>query len=85
MSDLTWLVGSQEVPPTPGQPVKEPMFIPVALGLLGSDGKDISFSSIYHDGKLEGISSTDQPGHTVVLRVTKVSEKLLFDHVSWNS
>lgn len=61
------------------------MFIPVALGLLGSDGKDMPLSSIYHDGKLESISNTDQLGHTVVLRVTKVSEKPLFDHVSWNS
>lgn len=72
---------SQEVPPTPGQSVKDPMFIPVALGLLGSDGKDIPFSSIYHDGKLEDISSTDQPGHTVVLRVTKKEEEFVFNDI----
>jgi hypothetical protein len=31
----------QETPPTPGQPVKEPLHIPVALGLIGPDGKDL--------------------------------------------
>ena len=29
---------SQTTPPTPGQPVKEPLVIPVAFGLLGPDG-----------------------------------------------
>ncbi len=31
---------SQTVPPTPGQPVKEPMTIPLAIGFLGRDGKE---------------------------------------------
>ena len=31
---------TQVVPPTPGQPVKEPMTIPLAIGLMGSDGRD---------------------------------------------
>jgi aminopeptidase N len=31
---------SQTVPPTPGQPVKEPMTIPIAIGLLGPDGRE---------------------------------------------
>ncbi|KAL0297621.1 UNVERIFIED_CONTAM: Puromycin-sensitive aminopeptidase [Sesamum radiatum] len=48
---------SQEVPPSPGQPVKEPMFIPVALGLVGSNGKDMPLSSVYHDGKLESLQT----------------------------
>lgn len=67
---------SQEVPPTPGQPVKEPMFIPVALGLLDSTGKDLPLSSVYHDGRLESIASNDKPVYSTVLRVTKVREKL---------
>src|SRR6202007_3427277 len=29
---------AQTVPPTPGQPVKEPVTIPLALGLVGPDG-----------------------------------------------
>jgi aminopeptidase N len=34
----------QTVPPTPGQPVKEPMVVPVALGLVGSDGPDLELT-----------------------------------------
>jgi aminopeptidase N len=32
---------TQTVPPTPGQPSKEPMVIPLALGLLGRNGRDL--------------------------------------------
>ncbi|GAA4258362.1 aminopeptidase N [Azospirillum formosense] len=31
----------QTVPPTPGQPVKEPMHIPLVMGLLGPNGADL--------------------------------------------
>jgi aminopeptidase N len=31
---------TQILPPTPGQPVKEPMAMPFAIGFLGPDGKD---------------------------------------------
>ncbi|KAK4488308.1 hypothetical protein RD792_004064 [Penstemon davidsonii] len=72
---------SQEVPATPGQPVKEPMFIPVALGLLGSTGNDIPINSAYHDGKLEIITSNGQPGHTMILRVTKKEEEFVFNDI----
>ncbi len=33
---------AQTCPPTPGQPAKEPFVIPVALGLLDQDGRDIA-------------------------------------------
>ncbi|KAL7122986.1 hypothetical protein ACP275_01G078200 [Erythranthe tilingii] len=72
---------SQEVPSTPGQPVKEPMFIPVALGLVGSTGKDIPLTSVDHDGKLETLSSNGQTVHTTVLRVTKKEEEFVFNDV----
>ena len=32
---------AQTVPPTPGQPSKAPMVIPLALGLVGKDGGDL--------------------------------------------
>ncbi len=32
---------SQSIPPTPDQPAKLPMVIPLAIGLLGTDGKDL--------------------------------------------
>jgi aminopeptidase N len=35
------LEAKQSMPPTPGQPVKEPMVIPLGLGLVGKDGRDL--------------------------------------------
>jgi aminopeptidase N len=32
---------SQETPPTPGQPVKKPLLMPIRLGLIGEDGAEI--------------------------------------------
>ncbi len=32
---------AQATPPTPGQPVKEPVVIPLAFGLVGADGRDL--------------------------------------------
>ena len=32
---------SQRCPPSPGQPEKKPFHIPIAIGLLGKDGKDL--------------------------------------------
>ncbi|XP_076945452.1 puromycin-sensitive aminopeptidase-like [Bidens hawaiensis] len=72
---------SQTVPPTPGQPIKEPMFIPVATGLLDSNGKDMPLASIYHDGKLEPVTFDGQPVYTTVLRVTKGEEEFVFTNV----
>ncbi|CAI9291171.1 unnamed protein product [Lactuca saligna] len=69
---------SQTVPPTPGQHLKEPMFIPVAMGLLDSSGKDMPLSSFYQDGKLVSITSGAQHVYTTVLRVTKGEEEFVF-------
>ncbi|KAJ0970270.1 hypothetical protein J5N97_023147 [Dioscorea zingiberensis] len=69
---------SQEVPPTPGQPVKEPMFIPVAVGLLDSRGKDMPLTSVYSDGLLQKIN---QPSSTIVLQVKKKEEEFTFSDI----
>ncbi|MDA8449082.1 aminopeptidase N [Acidovorax sp. NCPPB 3859] len=50
----------QSIAPTPGQPVKEPMVIPVALGLLGADGSALPL-------QLEGESEAGGTDRTVVL------------------
>ncbi|CAH9089838.1 unnamed protein product [Cuscuta epithymum] len=71
---------SQDVPPTPGQTLKEPMFIPIALGLLDSSGKDIPLSSVYSSGRLESISS-GKPVYTTVLRLTKKEEEFVFNDI----
>ena len=52
---------AQTVPPTPGQTVKEPLVIPLALGLLGRDGRDLPLNAekpIEH-GVLTLTNSTD--------------------------
>ncbi|KAK7318214.1 hypothetical protein RJT34_02913 [Clitoria ternatea] len=71
----------QEIPPTPGQSVKEPTFIPVAVGLLDSTGKDIPLSTVYQNGTLQPVSSNDQSVSTTVLRVTKKEEEFVFTDV----
>jgi aminopeptidase N len=43
---------AQVVPPTPGQPHKDPMVIPLAVGLLGRDGKDMPLT--LSDGRTPG-------------------------------
>jgi aminopeptidase N len=55
---------AQAVPPTPGQPVKEPMVIPLAIGLVGPDGRDMSLS--LEDGRpvVRGVLTLTQPAHT---------------------
>ncbi|XP_034215094.1 puromycin-sensitive aminopeptidase isoform X3 [Prunus dulcis] len=73
---------SQEVPPTPGQPIKEPMFIPVAVGLLDSTGKEVPLSSVHHDGTLQSVANNGQPVYTTVLRVTEKVEEFVFSDVS---
>ena len=70
------------MPPTPGQPLKEPMFIPVAVGLLDSSGKDMPLSALYHDGKLESVASNNQPVYNTVLKITKVSSESLWSPFS---
>ncbi|ONM03882.1 Peptidase M1 family protein [Zea mays] len=72
---------SQEVPPTPGQPVKEPMFIPVAVGLVDSTGKDMPLTSVYSDGSLQTVSTDGQPVFTTVLQFKKKEEEFMFKNI----
>ena len=41
----------QETPPTPGQPQKKPRVIPIAIGLLDSDGREIEATQILEMNK----------------------------------
>jgi aminopeptidase N len=40
---------AQEVPPTPGQPVKQPMPIPLRVALFGEDGRKLEERLVLHD------------------------------------
>ncbi len=55
---------SQSLAPTPGQPVKEPMVIPLKLGLVGADGADLALQV---GGKPAGdVITLTGPSQTVV-------------------
>ena len=64
----------QTCPPTPGQPEKKPMHIPVALGLLGKDGKDLAL-------KPDGGKVGRWEGETIVLEIRKPEEHFVFTDI----
>jgi len=61
---------AQNVPPTPGQPDKKPMAIPLALGLVGADGEDLP---LMLDGK---------PFPRGVIELTQPSQSFAFTNVT---
>jgi len=64
------LTFKQTCPPTPGQPVKKPLHIPVALGLLGKDGKEIVLNRL--------ISSSGECAGTSILELNEAEETFVF-------
>ncbi len=63
---------AQTVPPTPGQPHKEPMVIPLAVGLVGKDGADMPLA--LKDGSIErGVLELSRSSQTFVF--TGVAER----------
>ena len=60
----------QSTPPTPGQPDKAALHIPVALGLLGPDGRELPL-------RLEG-EAGPSPGGTRVLELRQAEERFRF-------
>jgi aminopeptidase N len=57
---------TQTVPPTPGQPDKQAMVIPLALGLVGAGGRDLSLKP--SDGRVldHGVITLTRPADSVV-------------------
>jgi aminopeptidase N len=70
------LTVKQTVPPTPGQPGKKPMHIPLAVGLLGPDGAELPLA-------LQGsnVPEASRP-KTLVLNVTAPEQTFTFVDVS---
>jgi aminopeptidase N len=63
---------AQSVPPTPGQAAKEPMVIPLVVGLVGRDGRDLPLQTA--EGAVErGVLKLTGPSHSFVF--TGVSER----------
>ncbi len=65
------LVVEQSCPPTPGQPEKEPMHIPLALGLLDSQGRDMPVV-------LEGEAAGDGHAGTRILDIRAPRQEFRF-------
>ena len=60
---------TQTVPPTPGQPKKEPMVIPLALGFVGNDGVDLP------------LVANGEPLNRGVVELTQPKQSFLFTEV----
>ncbi|MGE3144643.1 MAG: aminopeptidase N, partial [Pseudorhodoplanes sp.] len=57
---------TQSQPPTPGQPVKEPMLIPLAVGLVGRAGDDLKLRRADGVGTDRGIVELTRPAERIV-------------------
>lgn len=63
------LTATQRTPPTPGQPEKQPVMIPLRVGLLGPDGRDLPL-------RLQG--GGEDLGTETVLRCDKETNTFVF-------
>jgi aminopeptidase N len=71
------------VPPTPGQPKKEPMLLRLAVGLLDSQGRDMRLTSVKDGASLHNLTSADGDfTTTAVLHVDKVCCRLRVNSLS---
>ena len=68
----------QSCAPTPGQPVKLPFVIPLALGLVDASGKDMP---LHLEGDGKALAHLDASGTTAVLRVTEAEHRFVFKDV----
>ena len=72
------LTVKQTCAPTPGQPDKKPFHIPVALGLLGKDGKEIMLNQLIPPSSRAGAGSC---ANTTVLELTNAEETFVFTDI----
>ena len=56
---------AQSTPATPGQPTKEPVVIPIRLGLVGATGGDMPLETVEGRTLADGLVVLDGPGMTV--------------------
>jgi len=61
----------QSCPPSPRQPLKEPFFIPLTVGLLDSKGRELPLQ----------LDADDQPESGKVLRVTETEQSFTFINI----
>ncbi|HVY20502.1 MAG TPA: aminopeptidase N [Bauldia sp.] len=59
---------SQTCPPTPGQPLKKPMVVPVRFGLVGQNGEDLTFEGATGAKVVDNVIHLTEAKQTVVFR-----------------
>ncbi|WP_294540646.1 aminopeptidase N [uncultured Rhodoblastus sp.] len=64
---------SQETPPTPGQPEKKPLTIPIRLGLIGADGAEIP---LVHDHP-----ASPREAKAGIFELTEKTRRIVFKNV----
>src|SRR4051812_12622265 len=64
---------AQVIPPTPGQPTKEPMVIPLVTGLMGRDGRDLPLKLDNGTVIDRGLVVLDKPAQSFVF--TGITER----------
>jgi len=69
----------QSCPPTPGQPGKLPFVIPLAVGLVDLDGRDLPIT-IDSGALFKGVRGSDG-GRTAVLALTRAEQSFVFRNV----
>src|SRR5690606_26898201 len=76
----------QHCPPSPGQAIKSPFHIPLAIGLVGPDGRDCELHvAEERDGRLLAAAARpdrDAHGHTAVLDLTGSRHVFVFDDIA---
>ena len=70
----------QHTPPTPNQPLKEPKLIPVALGLIGPDGREMLPTQVLEiDGPAQSVTFEDLPARPVPSILRGFSAPVILD------
>jgi aminopeptidase N len=64
---------SQETPPTPGQPEKKPLPMPIRLGLIGADGQEIPL--------VQDNPASAREAKFAIFELTGKSRRIVFNHV----
>ncbi|MCC1480164.1 aminopeptidase N [Roseibaca sp. Y0-43] len=71
----------QHTAPTPGQPLKEPLLIPVALGLIGPDGAEVMPTRVLELDSPEQVFTFDNlPARPVVSALRGFSAPVTLEH-----
>ena len=70
------LTFKQTCPPTPGQPEKKPFHIPVALGLLGKDGREIMLNQLFAPK-----GGSERCEGTTVIELMNTEETFVFTNI----